>query len=444
MGRPHKLARSALGERVRESFVMVPLAGMVFFAVLAPATAVVDVAVGHFLVEYQGDLQVSPKDWSAWVNNGRTVIQTVGPATLTVMGVVFSITLVALQMATDKLSPRIVHLFTRSWTTKLTLTVFLGTFVYTIGVLYLGGLLSDQDNPFVPVVSTTLSILLLLLCLLSFLFFVQGTVDLMRVTSVMDHLTRGTLSQIRRMAPAAPPRSAPEPSGTKVTRVSSQARAGVLTWVDERGLAAWARRNDAFVRVLPRIGDHVPTDSVVLSVRSGRQPRAVARAARTLRTGRERSTYQDPAFGLRQIVDIGVRAQAFGENDPTTVVQCVDRIQTLVEAFAEVTEHTWTVHDHRGVARVLMPLPTWEGFVELAFSELVLQCEGHTQVTRRLSAALRDLEERVDERRRPAIRHHRDELRRVCERHLPEHLVGFALTPDHQGLGGGGRGSEDA
>lgn len=90
-----------------------------------------------------------------------------------------------------------------------------------------------------------------------------------------------------------------------------------------------------------------------------------------------------------------------------------------------------------------MPLPTWKGFVELSFSELVLQCEGHTQVTRRLSAALRDLEERVDERRRPAIRRYRDELRRVCERHLPEHLVGFALTPDHQGLGGGGRGPED-
>lgn len=106
---------------------MVPLSGMVFFAFPAPATALFNVAVGHFLVEYQGELQTSPEDWSSWVDNGRTVIQTIGPATPTVMGVVFSITLVALQMATDKLSPRIVHLFTRSWTTKLTLTVFLGT-----------------------------------------------------------------------------------------------------------------------------------------------------------------------------------------------------------------------------------------------------------------------------------------------------------------------------
>lgn len=121
-----------------------------------------------------------------------------------------------------------------------------------------------------------------------------------------------------------------------------------MTWVDERKLAAWARRNDAFVRVVPRIGDHVPANSVVLTVRPGKEPRAVERAARTLRTGWERSTCQDPAFGLRQIVDIGVRAQAFGENDPTTVVQCVDRVQTLVEAFAKVTEHTWTVHDRRG------------------------------------------------------------------------------------------------
>lgn len=438
MARTHKLAGWALGERIRESFVLVPVLGMALFAVLVPLTVTADNFIGMILVELgQGDQEQVRRDSTELVESGRTIIQTIGPATLTVMGVVFSITLVALQMATDKLSPRIVYLFTRSWTTKITLTIFLGTFVYTVGVLYLSGLYADEAHPFVPLLSTSLAVFLLVLCLMSFLGFVGNTVNLMRITFVMDRIAGGALEQIRHLARSSPPDGRKRPAGTKVTRVRSQAESGVLTWVDEAALARWARRNDAFVQVVPSIGDYVSGNGVVLIVHSSREVRRPKRAARTLHTGRERSTYQDPAFGLRQIVDIGVRSQAFGENDPTTVVQCVDRVQPLVEAFAEVTERVWTVYDRRGTPRAQVPMPTWEGFVDLAFSELVLQCEGHTQVTRRLSAALRDLEEEVDEEHRPAVRRHREELRRVCERQLSEHLWEFALTPDHQGLGGG-------
>ncbi len=444
MVRRHKLAGWAIGERGRESFVLVPLLGMALFAVLVPFTVTADSFVGEVLVEFgEGTREQNRQSYSELVESGRTVIQTIGPATLTVMGVVFSITLVALQTATDKLSPRIIYLFTRSWTTKLTLTVFLGTFVYTVGVLYLSGLFSDEEHPFVPLLSTSLSVLLLVLCLLSFLCFVGNTVNLMRITVVMDRIGGGALWQIRLLAHGSATDSGSgssdavaHPLGTRVTRVRSQAESGVLTWLDVGALLRWAGRNDAFVRVIPSVGDYVPGSSVVLAVYSAREVRDPERAARALHTGRERSTFQDPAFGLRQIVDIGVRAQSAGENDPTTVVQCIDRIQPLVEAFAEVSVHEWTLRDRRGGPRVQVPMPTWEGFVDLAFSELVLQCEGHTQVTRRLSAALRDLEGEVASERRPALRRHLWELRRVCERQLPEHLWEFALTPDHQGLGG--------
>ncbi|PWV55145.1 DUF2254 domain-containing protein [Nocardiopsis sp. L17-MgMaSL7] len=441
MARTRRLAGWAIGERVRESFVLVPVSGMVLFALLVPLIVTVDALVGAVLVEFNGgDPERARRDLADLVESGRTVIQTIGPATLTVMGVVFSVTLVAIQMATTKLSPRIIYLFTRSWTTKITLTVFLGTFVYTVGVLYLSGLYSDEEHPFVPLLSTFLAVLLLVLCLVSFLFFVGSTVNLMRVTYVMDLIARGSLEQIRLLA-RTPSGVEGGPSGALVTRVRSHAEAGVLTWVDERALARWARRNDAFVRVVPSVGDYVPGYGEVLVVHSSRRVRAPERAARTLHTGRERSTYQDPAFGLRQIVDIGVRAQGFGENDPTTVVQCVDRVQPLVAAFSEVSVPAWTVCDRRGVPRVRVPMPSWEGFVDLAFAELVLQSEGHTQVTRRLAAALRDLEAEVAQEHRPALGRYREELRRVCEHHLPGHLVEFALTPDRQGLGGGSRGA---
>ena len=51
---------------------------------------------------------------------------------------------------------------------------------------------------------------------------------------------------------------------------------------------------------------------------------------RVLILARQRTIDQDPAFGLRMLVDIGIRALSPAVNDPTTAVQALDCIETLL------------------------------------------------------------------------------------------------------------------
>ncbi|MDA2803657.1 DUF2254 domain-containing protein [Nocardiopsis suaedae] len=438
-------ARRERAERIRESFVVVPLLGMAAAVALAVFTILLDMALSWLVAESGAQDELSTT-LQTLTDSANAVLGTAGPATLTVLGVVFSITLVALQMATGQLTPRVLYMFTRGWLAKLTLAVFLGTFVFTLVVRYAGGLLADDDTgtPFVPVSSTAVAMLLVGASLVAFVYFVDGTVKMMRPTTVLDRVGRETLRQIRALPrdTVPPPRKAAvAPLGEgggdgHVRTVRSRSDSGVLVRVDTARLLRWAVKNDAFVRVLREAGDYVATGSPVLEVRSPRPPERLDRVAKAVRTGAERSTFQDPAFGVRQLVDIGVRALSPGVNDPTTAVQCIDRLQLLVEEFAQVPQGERVVRDRGGRVRAVVPLPQWEPLVELAFTELVLFSSGQPQVTRRLAAALDDIEAHVPEARRPALHRARGELRRVCARSMPEGLVEFAQTADHQGLGG--------
>ncbi|MDA2811604.1 DUF2254 domain-containing protein [Nocardiopsis sp. RSe5-2] len=438
-------ARRERAERVRESFVLVPLLGMAAAVLLAVATVAFDLALS-WLSAVSGAEEELRDTLRSLTESANAVLGTAGPATLTVLGVVFSITLVALQMATGQLTPRVLYLFTRGWVAKLTLAVFLGTFVYTLVVRYAGGLLADEEAgmPFIALVSTAVAMLLVGASLVMFVYFVDGTVKMMRPTTVLDRVGRETLRQIRalpRDTVPAPRKASVAPleeegRGGYVRTVRSRSDSGVLVRVDTARLLRWAVRNDAFVRVLRESGDYVATGSPVLEVHSPRRPAHLGRVARAVRTGAERSTFQDPAFGVRQLVDIGVRALSPGVNDPTTAVQCIDRLQLLVEEFAQVPQGERVVRDRKGRVRAAVPLPQWEPLVELAFTELVLFSSGQPQVTRRLAAALDDIESHVPEARRAALRRAREELRRVCVRSMPEGLVEFAQTADHQGIGG--------
>src|SRR5690606_24025983 len=90
-----------------------------------------------------------------------------------------------------------------------------------------------------------------------------------------------------------------------------------------------------------------------------------------------------------------------------------------------------------GVPRVRLPLPGWEGAVEVAFTALVLESGTQPPVSRRLMAASQEIGAAAPGRRRPAARARIAGPRRVCAWRLPAEVVACALAPDRQGLGGG-------
>ncbi|UQI46996.1 DUF2254 domain-containing protein [Streptomyces sp. HU2014] len=425
-------ALSPLREHLRDTFWFTPTVGLVGAAVAAVGVLELD---GLLIRTLQDD-----GDYGAvstlieLADDTKTIITTVGSAMLTFIGVVFSISLVALQMASGQFSPRVVRLYVRSRITKCTFAVFLATFLFAL--LVQASYQGDTDPrtvETVPVFSSVTCVVMVLVSLVLFVVYVNSTLRLMRVSHVIDRITRETFRMLEKAGGRADDESVVP--GEVTGEVAHRGRAGVLRDVHIARLVRVARRHGLVLRLIPRIGDFVVPGTPVLAVHGG--PAPGRRALRyTVSVGVERTFHQDLGFGLRQLSDIAQRALSPAVNDPTTAVQCLDRIVQILAAVAGRPLGALRHYDRKGAVRLVQDLPGWEDLVDLGLAEIRGCAIGAPQVTRRLMAALDDLLRLAPEDRHPPLVRHRTLLRQAVDLAVPEPADReFALLPDRQGIG---------
>ncbi|MEU0126953.1 DUF2254 domain-containing protein [Streptomyces sp. NPDC006289] len=428
---PHALA--SLRERLRDTFWFAPAAGLVAAFALWWGLAELDTSIVTHLKDEQAYDEIG--DLLTFAVDARTIVTTVSAAMMTFIGVVFSISLVAVQMASGQLTPRVVRIFVRSRISKLTLTVFLATFAFSLLVLtsFEGGPDPDPRRvTSVPLLQSLLTLGLVGLSLLLFVAYVSSMLRLMRVGPVLDHIARESL---RALASHSGGPVETLPLGPATARLVHREAAGVLREVGVARLVRAAGRHGTVLRLLPRTGDFVVPGTPVLTVHGGTAPSARS-LRRTLSVGVERTLYQDPAFGLRQLSDIALRALSPSVHDPTTAVQCLDRIVQFLSMAVHLPLGALHHRDRRGDVRLVQEVPGWTDLVDLAFEEIRWSAAGSPQVTRRLLAALDDLLLLAGEERREPLRRHRALLVEAVERTVPEAADrAFALRPDRQGIG---------
>ncbi|MFG3368742.1 DUF2254 domain-containing protein [Streptomyces sp. NPDC048156] len=428
-------ALSPLREHLRDTFWFAPTGAMVgIFVVWFLANELDAAIVGALRGAGSYD---SISELQSVTNDAQTVVSTVSAAMMTFIGVVFSISLVALQMASGQLSPRVVRIFIRSRITKATFAVFLATFL--LSLLVLTSYDSEPDPKLVksvPVVQSVLTVFMVGLSLLLFVMYVNSTLRMMRVSYVIERVSAEAFQLVARMPVDAGGAGEVGELGPETARVVHEGRAGVMRDVNfARLLRAVRHRPGVILRILPRTGDFVVPGTPVLAVHGGPPPSA--RALRyTVHVGVERTFHQDLGFGLRQLADIALRALSPAVNDPTTAVQALDRIVQFLAAVANRPLDSLRYPDRGGVVRLVQPLPGWEELVDLGFAEIRGCAVGSPQVSRRMLAGLDDLLLLAPEDRRGPLLRHRELLTAAVERAVPEPADrDFALRPDRQGIG---------
>ncbi|MFD4256275.1 DUF2254 domain-containing protein [Streptomyces sp. NPDC058534] len=429
-------ALSPLREHLRDTFWFAPTAAMVGVFVVWLVAQELDAALVRSLQD-GGDYDTLA-ELLRFADDAKTVVSAVGSAMMTFIGVVFSISLVAVQMASGQFTPRVVRLFVRSRITKATFAVFLATFVLTLLVLTSYDSTPDpRAATSVPLVQSVLTLLMVALSLLLFVMYVNGTLRLMRIGHVIARIAAESFRAAALMPAPADDADDGEADGlSPVTAwVAHEGRAGVLRDVHIARLVRVARGHGVVLRLVPRIGDFLVPGTPVLAVHGGAAPpRRALRYA--LSVGVERTFHQDLAFGLRQLSDIGLRALSPAINDPTTAVQALDRVVQILAALSRRPLDAVVHRDRRGAARLVQAVPGWTELVDLGFAEVRGCAVGAPQVSRRLLAGLDDLLLLAPPGRREPLLRHRELLRQAVERDTPAPADrAFALLPDRQGIG---------
>ncbi|GCE00454.1 DUF2254 domain-containing protein [Embleya hyalina] len=420
-------------EHLRDGLWFAPLVGLASGWALATLILALDRWIPDYLDRHPDRPWLRDQyDWLLDLASGtKDTIATMSSAMLTFIGVVFSITLVALQMA-SQFTPRVVRVYVRSRVTKVTFAMFLTTFLYSLRVQKEFG--NSEDHP--PALAASLAMGLVVTSLVVFVIYVHSTIRLMRVTYVIGYVAQESLNLLAARAHAAP---VPTPTGEPTAVLPYRGPPGVLQDVNVARLVFLARRHDVVIALLPRVGDFL-THGMPLAVIHGSPNRrglpAATRVWPCLTLGVERTMHQDPAFGLRQLVDIASKALSPAVNDPTTAVQALDRIHALLTLMSGIELGDRAHVDRRDRLRLIEPVAPWADMVDLGLTEIRLYGAGAPQVTRRLSAALDDLLDITPPARRPELLRQRALLHEAVARaHPDEANRRFALEPDRQGIG---------
>jgi uncharacterized membrane protein len=357
-------------------------------------------------------------------------------ASMSLTGFMLTILVLLVQMAGSSYSPRTLLFVFRNQQLKFSLALFVGTTAFAF--LSMGEISEREAN--------NLSVLICaLLSLFSVLFFLQSLSQLMhgiRPAKMADRICRVGHEVIAEVYPdPAPdePNAAyrdvlPETPPTRVVRNPGNGK--VLQGVDVKGLVRLAIMHDAMIVLPVAAGDFLGYQGRSFEIYGGHSLPDDRELMGHLALGAERTPQQDPAFALRVVVDISLKALSPAINDPTTGEQLLDRVEDLLVDLVQRNLHTGVFRDDRNIPRLVYPTPTWADFLRLGVSEIRLYGGENPQICRRMAALLDNLLEIAPDYRRGVIREERDRLRRNVEQNFLDPLDrAVAIIPDTQGFG---------
>jgi len=387
--------------------------------------------------------------WVTWDLTGltaggaRALFQTLITLTLSFIVFSFGSLLVALQVASAQLTPRIIA----------TLLLRDNVIKYSVGLNVFALLFAVQGLNRTDVVvfqlATFVASLLGIACLASFLYFIDYAARLLRPVNIVALVCDQGMEVIRGVYPREG--ADPQPTegdgplgslGMPTLVLLQKGRSQIVLAVRLETLVEEAARANGVIEFVPQIGDFVATEEPLFKL-YGPAARIDERALREcVAFGSERTMEQDPMFSFRILVDIALKALSPAINDPTTAVLALDQIHRLLRVVGKRRLHDEVVHDAAGQARLVLRTPNWDDFVNIAFTEIRACGASNVQIARRMRAMFENLIRCLPEARHAAVRKQLDLLERTLPAHypLPEDLA-LARVADSQGLGGASGGS---
>jgi uncharacterized membrane protein len=349
--------------------------------------------------------------WPGDVETAANVLQVIATATITVTSLTFSLVVVALQLASQQFSPRLLREFARDWVIQGVLAVLVSTFVFSLTVLL--GLQADEA---VPKLAVVLAYLLGLASVAALLTFLGHLVRALRIDTMMVAVHEETAATIIASYPGL---DQPEPlrpdaaAGSDGTLLTCP-RSGFVKVITPRALVQVAARADVVIEMSIRPGDHVVTGTPIACVRRPDGTPVGDDLARELvepvlaavELGYERTAEQDVALGLRQLADIAVKALSPGINDPVTAAHAVGYSSDLLVRLHRHRLGPQVHGDLQGRPRVVLPDRDHRYYLDLACGQVRRYGRREPSVLTALLRMLRDVavavrrEEQADEVRR--------------------------------------------
>ncbi|CAN5690495.1 DUF2254 domain-containing protein [soil metagenome] len=345
------------------------------------------------------------------VDGSRGMLTAIASSMLTVAALVFTLTLNAVNEASGQFTPRIFRNFLRDRANQFVLGYFVSVFAYCLVVLRT--IRSGDEVNFVPSVAVVMGLFLALGGTVVLIFFIHHIAASLQISNIIGEIVDETKKGIQRLFPdeVGSPISK---EGEDIAEIADDAgkedwikvvteESGYIQLIDVEDLAEFAADNACVVRMEAAVGEFVGTGSRLVSVLQSAGHKLDADKLEELKDlfgiARDRTIEQDVGFGIRQLVDIALKALSPGVNDTTTAINCIENLGELIGELAS-REFPQRVRVADGKNVFIVKSPSFADFVGTAFDQIRISGKANAAVFMKLASAIELAAERTDSKSR--------------------------------------------
>lgn len=371
------------------------------------------------------------------VNSAVAIYSSIASGMMAFTGIVFSLAFVMVQFSATAYSPRLVLWVARDPVVSHALGIFSATFLYAISAL---AWLDRGGSGKVPFFSAWIVIALLLASVGMFVGLINriGMLQINRMLIFTGDQGRNVIETL--YAPLGSPSVKIQPDNYArsfpAQTLLHRGHPLSLEAVRAEKLVRLATMSDGRIDVVAAVGDTVMEGMPLLHVFGAQQRIAEKELRNALELGEERTFEQDPKYAIRLLVDIAIKALSPAINDPTTAVQALDQIGDLLLRLGSRRLEIGSFRDDSGRVRLVVPFPSWDDFLHLAFEEILSCGAKSVQVMRRMKALVADLFTVLPAERHAGLKYWQERLQASISRSFEDaEEKRSASIEDRQGLG---------
>jgi uncharacterized membrane protein len=413
-------------DRLRSSFWFLPALMTAGAVVLATASVALDRATTDDW------LQGLSWAYSGGAEGASSVLGTIAGSMITIAGVVFSMTLVALSLASSQLGPRLLRNFMRDTGNQVVLGTFIATFLYCL--LVLRTIRRADEIAFVPHLSVTIGVILAVTSVAVLIYFIHHISVSIQADNIVARVGRELIAGIDEIfpqhlddgVPDVPERQPPAGLLEAINREGRPVNAGADGYVqslDDESLVAAASKADVVLQVERGPGSYAVAGRPLVVAWPGERvsDELADQIQGAFVLGSARTPAQDIVFTVDQLVEIAVRALSPGVNDPFTALRCVDRLGSALCRLAQREMPSPYRYDGNNQLRVMAPALTFPQVADAAFNQIRHYSGSSAAVTIRLLETIAVVAECVCRPEdRAALRRHAGMIARGAHEGLAE------------------------
>jgi uncharacterized membrane protein len=337
-----------------------------------------------------------PRLFGVGAEGSRGMLSTIAGSIMTMMGVTFSMTLVTLALASSQYTSRILRNFMRSRTTQTVLGIFAGIFIYCLIVLRT---IRGGEEEFIPSLAVFVGFILAVAGAGILVLFIHHIASSIQASYIVSNAAEETIETIEKLFPEGMGDEGigedADHSLSFTQKIFSQ-ESGYIQSIDEHVLMGLATEYNAVLKMSYGIGEFVVinTPMVLISSQVEWSEELAAKVRKAFSVRRHRTIEQDSLFGIRQIVDVALKALSPGINDTTTAVLCIDYLTSIL-AHLCLRSIPSKYRYQEGELRVVTKSPNFMNFLHETYDQIREEAKGNVTVLNSLIKSIKILAEQT-------------------------------------------------